>query len=789
MNDPENEYSFAKTVEDEDAKPRGSFRLMRVFIVALFAVLVLQLARIQIVSGSEYRAAADQNRYRLISTDPLRGIVYDRNGKIITRNVPSFNVSIVPADLPDDTESILLKLAALLEMPIETRITNTAADAVGVLPISFDRAVTPPKRQPGLREIIAQAQRDPFTPVKIKDNVKREVAFYLEENHLDFPGVQVGMAPVRQYVEGALLAHVLGYVGHIPAESIDTYKVQGYAGNETVGLTGLEASFEQDLRGAKGRRYIAVDVAGREVENLGEEPSTPGNNLVLTIDSEFQKTVQTLLQKAMRGARAKQAVAIALDPRNGEVLALVTLPSYDDNLFATGISIDDYTNLAQDPLHPLVNHAITGQYPPGSTFKLIPASAALQEKVIDINTRFETPGVIWVPNKYFPDDPTLAQPFYDWYKPGFGSLAIRDGLTYSSDVFFYKVSGGESPTYDQGLGEERLAAYARAFGIGELTGIDLPGEAAGLVPDPEWKRQTIGDVWTIGDTYNMGIGQGYVLATPLQVAQFTAVVANGGTLYKPQLVHDVRDTEGRIVRSIEPQVMRRVPVAAADFDIVREGMRNAVLRGTAVRANLADVSVAAKTGTAEYYGPKVNGHLPTHAWFTAFAPYENPQIIVTVFVFGGGEGSEVAAPAAADILRAYFQLPADAPLASPSAPVAPPVVARPPTTGGPVTPAHKYAGRVAGVEGWRNEQPGIFGTVVDVNGRGVNAVRVVADKCDNNPVFTATSDGYGAFNFNALYWKDSSRWCVRIVGTADSDNLEIAVEPYRRYTIQFVPTR
>ncbi len=789
-NDSEHNYSFAQTVTEEEQKPRGNFRLMRVGILVAFALLVFQLGNLQIANGATYRRAADQNRFRLVRTDALRGIVYDRNTKILVRNVPSFSVSIVPADLPDDPEALFQELAPLLDVPIDTVIENTATDALGALPVGVERAVTPPKRKPGLREIVAKAYRDPFTPVLIKSNVPRNVAFYLEENHLEFPGVRVDLVPVREYVDGPLFAHILGYVGHIPAELIEEYTAKNYAPNDQVGLQGLEATFEDDLRGEKGRRYIQVDVAGREVMLLGEEPPTPGHNLVLTVDAEFQKTVQTILQKALRGARSKQGVAIALNPQTGEILAMVSLPSYDNNLFATGISIEDYTTLAQDPLHPLVNQAISGQYPPGSTFKLIPASAALQERVIDINTKFETPGVIWVPNKYYPDDETLAQPFYDWYKPGFGALAVRDALMFSSDVFFYKVSGGESPTFDNGLGEVRLAAYTRMFGIGDYTGIDLPGEAKGLVPDAGWKRKTIGDVWTVGDTYNMGIGQGYVLATPLQVANFTAVVANGGTLYKPQLVHSVVDAEGRIVRKIDPQIIRRVPIDPQNLALVREGMRNATLRGTAVKANLADVTVAAKTGTAEFYGPKVNGHLPTHAWVTAFAPYENPEIVVAVFIYGGGEGSEIATPVAADILRAYFKLAPNAPLAG-AQPATPPVVVRPPATNGTAAtaPARKYVGRTAGVDGWRNEQPGVFGTVVDASGRGVNGVRVVADKCDGAAVFTSTTDGNGAFSFNALYWKDAKRWCVRTIAPADSEPLAIDVEPYKRYNVQFVPTQ
>ena len=792
VNDSEYRYSYAQTLAEAEEQPRRNLWLLRALMLGALIVLVLQLGNIQIVNSESLRRAADQNRFRLVSTSALRGVIYDRTGKILARNVPSFHVSIVPADLPRDArERVFEHLSALLDVPLDTVIESVATDPLASLPSDLGRIVTPPRRKPGLRELVARGQRDPFTPVLIKDNVPREIAFYLEENRLDFPGVIVGMKAIREYDAGALFAHILGYIGPIPREEFETYRARGYAPTDSIGLTGLEATFESELRGIKGRRYIQVDVTGREIAVLASEPPISGHNLVLTVDYEFQKSVHTILQKGLQRARARQGVAIALNPRNGAVLALVNIPSYDNNLFATGISAETLTKLIQDPLRPLVNHAITGQYPPGSVFKMVPAVAALQEKVIDIHTRIDAgrPGIVWVPHKYYPDDPALAQPFYDWYKPGFGPLTLREGLAWSSDIFFYKISGGEPPTFDTGLGEKRLAAYARLFGFGELTGIDLPGEARGLVPDPEWKRKTIGDLWTIGDTYNMSIGQGYVLATPLQVANMTAAIANGGTLYKPQLVHDVRDTEGRIKRVIEPQVIRHIRVDAAHLASVREGMREAVTRGTATKANLADVNVAAKTGTAEFYGPKVNGYLPTHAWFTAFAPYENPEIVVTVFVYGGGEGSIVAAPIATDILRAYFNLPANSPLVTTTAPsAAPPVIVpRQPATG--TSSASRYVGKLLGVDNWSNELPGIFGTVLDVTGRGVPNVRVVADKCDNAAVFAATTDAYGAFSFNGLYWKDSSRWCVRTVSPATSEPLAVDVVPYRRYTVQFLPTQ
>lgn len=337
------------------------------------------------------------------------------------------------------------------------------------------------------------------------------------------------------------------------------------------------------------------------------------------------------------------------------MLALVTLPSYDDNLFARGISAEDYKRLIEDPEHPLVNHAIGGQYPPGSTIKPLLAAAALEEGVISPHTRLTCQGTLWLPNKYFPDDPELAQPFYCWLKSGHGSLNVVQALAYSCDIFFYKLGGGFKDF--EGLGLERLTEYAERFGLGQPTGIDLTGETKGLVPTAKWKRINYGENWTTGDTYNISIGQGFILVTPLQLVNATAAIANRGTLYRPQIVYEVRTADGRLVRSFQPEVIRQVGISPQNLEIVRQGLRGAVAWGTARRADLPGVAVAGKTGTAQFLGPRdKKGNLPTHAWFTAFAPYENPEVALVVFVAGGGEGSSTAVPIAAQILRYYFGL-------------------------------------------------------------------------------------------------------------------------------------
>jgi penicillin-binding protein 2 len=345
-----------------------------------------------------------------------------------------------------------------------------------------------------------------------------------------------------------------------------------------------------------------------------------------------------------------------MDPQSGEILALVSLPSYDNNLFAAGISTQDYQQLSDNPEHPLVNHAISGQYPPGSTFKIIPAAAALETGVIDTGTRLGCEGELLLPNRYFPNDREKAQTFKCWYEWGHGHLDILDAIALSCDIYFYQVGGGFEDFV--GLGMDRLSEYARAFGLGAPTGIALPGESAGLIPDDQWKRVNYSQSWVTGDTYNAVIGQGFVLVTPLQLLNATSAIANGGTLYRPQVVKHVVDSEGYIIQGFVPEIIREIPISTQNVDIVRQGMRRAVTNGTAHRVNLEEVAVAGKTGTAEYPGPRdEEGHLPTHAWFTAFAPYEQPEIALVVFVSGGHAGAKVAVPIAARILRTHFGLP------------------------------------------------------------------------------------------------------------------------------------
>ncbi len=632
-----------------------AFRGIVILVLLIFA---LQMWRLQIVEGERYQVLADRNRFRLVPIEAARGVIYDRNGRILVQNIPSFSVTIIPAYLPEDEQeemAIFSRLSALLGIP-----ANTATASVG--PFS-------PRR--GIKEIVDEARDTaPYRPITIKTNVDRDTVFIIEEEHLDLPGVLIEIDPIRQYPSRELMSHIMGYMGPIPGEQAEAYAERGYdPNNDRVGLTGVELTFEEELHGSKGYKYVEVDVAGREVRAVGDpQAPTPGHNLILTIDLDLQQFTEDVLRRGMEGAGSESGVALVMNPQTGEILSFVSLPSYDNNLFANGISQEDWAWLTEDPGKPLVNHAISGQYPPGSAFKMVPAAAALEEGVINRRTTLNCQGTLWLPNKYFPDDPELAQPFYCWihkYGQGHGSFNIIQAIAQSCDIFFYQITGGFKEF--QGLGLERLSEYAHSFGLGQPTGIDLPGEASGLVPTEKWKRINYGESWATGDTYNLAIGQGFILLTPLQLLNVTAAVANGGTLYRPQIIYQVTDAEGQVIRPFAPEVLRQVPVSEENLAIVREGLRAAVEWGTGLGANLEGVAVAGKTGTAEYPGPPVDdeGHLPTHAWFTAFAPVEEPEIALIVFVAGGGEGTATAVPIAAEILRYYFGLPEPQPTPTP----------------------------------------------------------------------------------------------------------------------------
>ena len=701
------------TGQEQPLDTKGVSRRLMVMgavVCLIFVVFALRMWQLQIIEGQAYRTQADSNLLTIIDVEAPRGLIYARKGELLARNAPSYEVSIVPAYLPDDEEeemAVFRRLSELLDIPASGRIEaaieglpNLPAQVLATvrsLPVLERLAVLGPllerrmslvgeDYQIGIKEMVDRVRgfRD-YKPHIIKEGVDRETALIISEEALRLPGVRVRLVPSREYPTGALTSQVVGYTSGIPENRTQDYEDKGYiVGVDLIGFTAIEAFYEDELRGQKGSRYVEEDVNGRVLRELGEgiEP-VPGSNVLLTLDLELQQYITERLQRALDSPaiQSQRGVVIAMDPRNGQILALVSLPTYDNNLFSDGITPDEYKvyqQLEADPYKPFLNHAISDRLPPGSVYKIIPASAALQEGVIDRDTQIMGEGQIVVPNKYYPDDPGRAQAFVCWiwlnWGGAHGSLDVVGGLAQSCDIFFYKVGGGFEETEFAGLGEERLSRYSRLFGLGELTRVDLPEEAAGLAPESfrTWKRLTYGESWSTGDTYNMSIGQGFLEVTPLQMLNATVAVANGGTLYRPQLLLKLTDQAGNTVRDFQPEVIRYLPIDLTHLATVREGLEAAVLYGTATDAQVTDpasstgemMRVAGKTGTAEFWCPqdeldsgicRRGRPLPTHAWFTTFAPVENPEIALVVFVYNGGEGSETAAPIAQDILEWYFQ--------------------------------------------------------------------------------------------------------------------------------------
>ncbi len=732
---------------------RPTFILFYCAIGISFLILVGGLFKMQILEGHIYQAKAEGNRIRQLTVNAPRGVVYDRNGRQLVSNQPSFSVAVTEADMPEGAAAqagVFEALAGLLHtLPVWTlepdklfvggdtqtpaRVIHEIAPLVGMSETDLvkqltDANRTSPRTPSLLRrdlspDLVAQilghaggwpgvqvmnevqfnfiTRRDrPYSPVTVKRNIPFETMQRVEEEHLHLPGVSVVPEPLRQYSAGSYLSHILGYVGPIPPDEYQaSLPPEGssdpppYDKDDKVGLLGIEAGMENILRGTKGVREIEVNVNQREVREIANQPPVPGQNVALTIDTGLQTNVTHLLQDGINAAHAKSkstfggGVAVVQKVNTGEVLALVSLPSYDNNLFASGISQEDFDRLNNDPNTPMFSRAVSGAYPPGSTFKMITAAAGLQAGTITPSTLINDPGHIDVPTTY---DEATRNLYKCWKADGHGALNVLQALQQSCDVFFYEVAGpgqiderGQFTRFYmphntqaqsfQGMGIDKLHTYMSLFGLGTPTGIELPGEVKGVAPDPAWwAQQNPSNHWSLGDTLVSAIGQSYDLVTPLQLNNVTATIANGGTLYQPQIVHQILDSDGgTVVQDFHSKVIRQLTdianpsgsVSPQNLAIVREGMRMAVDDvhvGTAHRTNLQGVHIAGKTGTAEI-GEVIDdkGHRKAHAWFTAFAPYEQPEIAVTVLIEAGDdslEGSTFAVPVARDIFKAYFHL-------------------------------------------------------------------------------------------------------------------------------------
>lgn len=601
------------------------FLLLKVLIVVLFGVLIVQLARMQITEHAQYSARAESNRLETIPVLPGRGLIYDRNGEPLVENRPIFSAAVIPEDVPEDQ---LLVVAA------------EVSSITGV-----------PAKEIAERVAAAWKSDDSLTPVIVKEDLDDETAFQLRERQALLPGVEVVVESVRRFTTGSLLPHVLGYVGRINEEEYDELSDEGYGINDRLGKAGVEYTYESILRGTPGYRQVEVDASGEELRTVREEPPQAPASLVLSLDLDLQQRVTEILERAK--GESLNAVSIVMNVKTGEILAMVSLPSFDNNILTDPVDQEALPKLLNDPAKPMVNHAIGEVHPPGSTFKQITGTAALQEGVATTSTTITSTGSISVQDEYNPDKTWVMK---DWAP--LGTLDFYRGLAMSSDVYFYYLSGGfyaQGQQTFRGLGADRLAKYAREYGLGEPTGIDLPGEVGGLVPDPEWKEENIGEPWTLGDTYNFGIGQGYLTMTPLQLVRVISAIANGGDLLVPHVVREIVDEEGNIIQQVEREVADHVDISDKNLSIMREALRQAAVYGPARAGASSTVTIAAKTGTAEFGEQLPDGTYETsHAWYTAYAPFDDPEIAVVVFL-EKGIGATHAGPVARDIFDYYFE--------------------------------------------------------------------------------------------------------------------------------------
>ena len=670
----------------------GNFERWRILttyglIIGIVLFYFISLFIIQVIDQETYLTQAEENRTTNVNTAALRGIIYDRNGYILARNRPAYHVVITPAKLPVDKgaiEEIYRRLSPLIDVPVSS----------GELTVERVLAFKPCQTDFGITEIVTIGDTNaPYDPVRIKCNVSEEIALVVQEHTTDWQGVSIEVEAVRDYPTGEITAEIIGFLGPIPAIEQEYYENLGFVTNrDKIGYAGIEASLQEILSGKNGLRVVEVDVAGQELRDL-EPPVEPisGNNVVLTIDTRLQNAARTALVNDMADwnrylgeQRMTNGVVIAINPKTGEILALVSYPNFDNSRMTPFIPADYYEQLKQDPNRPLFNHAISAEHPPGSVFKMATAIGILNEGVVTPEYQVDDPGKITIVEKLAPNDPGKPRDYVCYKNDGHGMVDYLTGIEQSCDVYFYKVGGGYQDQVKEGLGIWRIGEYAKSLGYGAATGIELPGEADGLMPDPNWKRINIGETWSTGDTYIATIGQGYVLATPLQVLVSIATLANDGKYMQPTLVRDVLDSNGEVIKPFEPkmkwditvdpqihlydenslQTEQMITVEPWVIDMAKQGMRRVVTQGTAADYIVSlEIPSAGKTGTAEYCDNVAQaknlcqpGSWPTHAWYVGYAPYDDPEIAVIAFVYNGGEGSSVATPIVRQVLDAYFRI-------------------------------------------------------------------------------------------------------------------------------------
>ncbi|KKP69480.1 penicillin-binding protein 2 [candidate division CPR3 bacterium GWF2_35_18] len=587
------------------------------FLIIIFSLILFRSWQLQVIEGKKYRVLAEENRIRFQITDAPRGIIYDQNGYVLARNIPGVKVYFSPYELSQETkEQVISNLSMILNKNIQE-----------------------------IRDLITEGEKNSIAKIAIKSNIDHEKEIEILARKDDLPGVSLEEGIIREYLEGEIFSNIIGYNGELSQEELESENYSKYFLGEKIGRSGLEKYYESDLKGTLGQKLIEVDANGQEKELIYETKSASGNGLILNIDHNLQRKVYEVLQVGIINYKSTGAIGIFQDVTTGRVLSMVSLPSYDNNVFAKGVNTSELEKIQSDPGNLLFNRAISGTYPSGSTIKPLVGVAALEEGIIKKDTLFNDTGVITMGVYRFPDWKIA------WGLAPNGNINVIDAIAQSCDTFFYAIGGGYGS--QSGLGIDNLGKYAVKFGLSKLTNIDLPGENEGLYPTPEWKEDTQGEAWYLGDTYWVAIGQSYVLTTPIQINNYTTAVANGGTLYKPQIVNRVVDTNKRTIFQKEPEILNSNFIYKENLDIVKEGMRKGVDGGIIYPLRDAKYKVAAKTGTAEFGKKDAHGYYESHAWVTGFFPYDNPKVSFTILFEAGGESSN-AAKAAKEIIDWYY---------------------------------------------------------------------------------------------------------------------------------------
>lgn len=568
--------------------------------VLVIAVLIGRAAYLQIYQGEYYAGLADGNRIRIVPSMAPRGTFYDRNGELLVTNRPGFSVSLLPLTAPI-SDDVIDRLSDLLKVPTDEIKTKIAGHSG-------------------------------FNPIRIKTDVTPDIVSIIEEQKSQYPGVVIEVTPIRDYILKQEGAHTFGYVSEINDTELEKMKDEGYKSGDIIGKFGLEKVYDKELRGENGGQQVEVDVSGKPVQILGRKEPIPGNDLELTIDINLQQAAEKAVDEQLTQIGAHAAAAVVMNPQTGEILAMVSRPAFDPNLFAHGISSKDWNQLNNNPYHPMDNKTITGEYPPGSTFKIVTGTAALTEGVVTPDEQIFDSGHHWIIPKGNADGEAL------------GWLNFRTALAHSDNVYFYEMGNR--------LGIDRLEKYARMFGLGAKTGIDLPYEATGLVANRRYKEKNFDDgEWYLSETFDAAIGQGFNLVTPLQAAMVMGEIAADGKRYKPHVVNRIIAPDGSVVKDFQPELLSQLDVPEEDIKLVQDGLHDVTKYGTAASSFRGfTVDIAGKTGTAE------NSQGRDHGWFVAYGPFDNPNIVVAVIVENGGYGSQSAVPIGRKILEAAFGL-------------------------------------------------------------------------------------------------------------------------------------